>query len=294
MGTLPPPMTRAKAIPTPRRVEERFTHPRLAGVYLHAVGWGDPTPGPPLILLHGAGANVSWWDHLALPLARRHHVVALDFRGHGDSDYPGERMPGAFADDLAGLLAHLGDPPAVLIGHSLGAHVALEHAAAGAGARAVVLIEPSRGAKPSQRRAARLALTLRRSYVSRERAIERFRFLPAASHAAESLRRSIAERSIGVEPDGRFAFKFDARWFTGSGSGQPDLSAVRAPVLLLRGAASPLLTETGALELAAELPDCRLVTIPEAGHHAHLDQPDAVLGAIEAFLSELGLPAQQH
>lgn len=281
-------METAEGIPAMPASEERFTHPRLGGVWLHAVHWGVPRPGPPLILLHGAGANVAWWDHLAHPLASRRHVVALDFRGHGDSDYPEERRPGAFVEDLEGLLAHLDTGQAVLIGHSLGAHVALEHAAE-AGARALVLIEPSRGAAPGPRRAARLALSLRRTYRSRERAVERFRFLPTAAHAAESLRRSIAERSVGVEADGRFGFKFDARWFSVPGRRRPDPAAVGAPVLLVRGAASTLLTAAGAEALAAELPHCHLETIPDAGHHVHIDQPEAVLAAVERFLAGVGV-----
>lgn len=282
-------METAATRPTAPVSEERFTHPSLGGVWLHAVHWGASTAGPPLVLLHGAGANVAWWDHLAHLLAAGRHVVALDFRGHGDSDYPEERRPGAFVDDLEALLAHLDVQEAVLMGHSLGAHVALEHAAAAPGVRALVLIEPSRGAAPGARRAARLALSLRRSYRSRERAVERFRFLPTAAHAAEPLRRAIAERSVGVEADGRFGFKFDARWFAVPGRARPDPAAVRAPVLLVRGAGSTLLTRAGAEALASELPDCRLETIPDAGHHVHLDQPEAVLTVVQQFLEEVGV-----
>ena len=80
------------------------------------------------MLLHGGGANAHWWDHLAPELARSFHVVALDFRGHGDSDYPDPER-GAFNWDLRALLDHLAAPDAVLVGHSMGAAIALEHAA---------------------------------------------------------------------------------------------------------------------------------------------------------------------
>ncbi len=90
---------------------ERFTTPALNGIALNTLHRGDPSHTP-VVLLHGGGANAHWWDALAPALAERFHVVALDFRGHGDSDHPDAREPGAFQHDLSALLAHLGDPRA--------------------------------------------------------------------------------------------------------------------------------------------------------------------------------------
>ena len=53
------------------------------------------------MLLHGGGANAHWWDHIAPTFADQFHVVALDFRGHGDSERPEELIPGAFNEDPA-------------------------------------------------------------------------------------------------------------------------------------------------------------------------------------------------
>ena len=86
---------------------ERFTTPSLGGVFLHALHRGDASRRP-LVLLHGGGANAHWWDHLAPAFAERFHVVALDFRGHGDSDHPAALEIGGFARDLEALLQHLG------------------------------------------------------------------------------------------------------------------------------------------------------------------------------------------
>jgi pimeloyl-ACP methyl ester carboxylesterase len=267
---------------------ERFTRPALDGVFLHALHHGDPAR-PKLVLLHGGGANAHWWDHLAPALAERLHVVALDFRGHGDSDRP-EPQPGAFARDLAALLEHLGALDAALLGHSMGAHVALEHAARHGGARrprALVLVDPSRGAPVRTRRAMRLALAVRRSYRTREDAIARYRFLPPAPGAPEALRRHIAERSLCEEPDGRFAFNFDPRWFGLPPARIPDLSHVASPVLVVRGGESTLLTAEGAAELARELPHARTVEVAGAGHNVHLERPEAFLAAVLDFLAEV-------
>jgi pimeloyl-ACP methyl ester carboxylesterase len=263
---------------------ERFTGQNLDGVHLHGVHHGS-TRRAKLVLLHGAGANAHWWDHLASGLAEHFHVVALDFRGHGNSDFPEQLRAGAFSDDLDALLQHLSAPEAILVGHSLGAHVALEHAARSAKTPALILLDLTRGASRSRERATRLALTLNQSYPSREEAIRRFRFLPRAAQADEEMRRRIAAHSVRREADGRFGFKFDARWFGVPPRGRPDLGEIRCPTLLLRGEKSALLTCEGALEIVSAIPDARLVEISGAGHHVHIDQPAMVLREMLEFLS---------
>jgi pimeloyl-ACP methyl ester carboxylesterase len=267
---------------------ERFTSSALEGVTLHAIHHGDPAR-PKLVLLHGGGANAHWWDDVAPVLARDYHVVALDFRGHGDSDQP-EPRPGAFQRDLAALLEHVGAPDAALLGHSMGGHVALEHAARHGGARrprAVVAVDVARGAGGRTRRMMRLALAARRSYRSREDAIARFRFLPPAPGAPEELRRRIAEASVREEPDGRFAFKFDPRWFALPPGQGPVLEHVSTPTLIVRGAESPILSREGALELVGQIPGARLIEIAGAEHNVHLEQPERFLEAVVEFLAEV-------
>jgi pimeloyl-ACP methyl ester carboxylesterase len=267
---------------------ERFTSPALEGVALHAIHHGDPAR-PKLVLLHGGGANAHWWDDVAPALARDYHVVALDFRGHGDSDQP-EPRPGAFQRDLVALLEHIGAPDAALLGHSMGGHIALEHAARHGGARrprAVVVVDVARGAGGRTRRMMRLALAARRSYRSREDAIARFRFLPPAPGAPEELRQRIAAASVREEADGRFAFKFDPRWFALPPGQAPVLEHVSTPTLIVRGAESPILSREGALELVGQIRGARLVEIAGAEHNVHLEQPARFLEAVVAFLAEV-------
>ncbi len=276
---------------------ERFTTDALGGVDLHTLRWGDPTR-PPLVLLHGGGANAWWWGHLAPHWAARFHVVALDFRGHGDSDYPEERRVGAFSDDLDALLEHLGRRPALLMGHSMGAHIALDRVArrgeacGDGGSDALVLVDLAWRAPSDSRRAARRALSMRMTYTDRDRALARFRFLPAAAHASERLRRSVAERSVTEEPSGRWGFKFDPRWFSLPYRKLPPLSGVRVPTLLVRGAESGLLSPESARGLVEELPDARLKEVGGAGHHVLMDQPEALREEVDAFLRATGVPAR--
>lgn len=280
----------------PRQPTSRFFETRDA-VRLHVLDWRDEdepaASTPPLVFLHGGGANAHWWDHLASPLAARQAVLALDFRGHGDSSDPTTREVGAFNVDLEGLVDWLGREDVVLVGHSLGAAVALDHASRFPATRGLVLVDLARGGNPEVGRRARLALSLRRTYRSREDAIDRFRFLPETSRASEALRRSIASLSVREEGVGRFGYKFDPGWFGLPSRPPPDPSQIRCPTLLVRGSESALLTAEAATAFVESLTGApaRAVEIADAGHHVLVDQPERLREAIERFLADLPDPA---
>jgi pimeloyl-ACP methyl ester carboxylesterase len=106
------------------------------GVTLHARDWGGT--GRPVVLLHGLASNARIWDGVAPRLAGAGlRVVALDLRGHGDSDQPGDGYDFATVGrDLEAALAALGLARPVVAGHSWGAGVGLAYAAARPGALA--------------------------------------------------------------------------------------------------------------------------------------------------------------
>jgi pimeloyl-ACP methyl ester carboxylesterase len=89
---------------------------------------------------------------------------------------------------------------------------------------------------------------------------------------------------VRQESDGRFGFKFDPRWFSQRLGSPPTLSNIRCRCLILRGEESPLLSREGAEEIASEISHSKLIEIPNSGHNAHLEQPDAVIQAIRQHL----------
>jgi pimeloyl-ACP methyl ester carboxylesterase len=99
------------------------------GLTLQARDWGGG--GQPVLLLHGLASNARIWDGVASRLAGAGlRAVALDLRGHGESDQPGSGYDFATqVRDLDAALAALGLERPVLVGHSWGANVALQHAA---------------------------------------------------------------------------------------------------------------------------------------------------------------------
>lgn len=171
------------------------------------------------------------------------------------------------------------------MGHSMGARVAMVHAGRVQETRRLVLVDPARSADPKTSRRARLALSLRRTYLSREEAVARFQVIPASNHMTPTLRKRIASHSVVQDSDGRWGFKFDPAWFAIAVTPPPDLAAIRCPTLVLRGEESPLLSVDGAQQLCAAIPEARWTEIPGAGHHIHLDQPEPFLAALRVFLN---------
>jgi pimeloyl-ACP methyl ester carboxylesterase len=102
-------------------------------------------PGRAVVLLHGLASNLTRWSEFVehTTLADRWDVLRVDLRGHGDSPTTGAIGHALWCDDLAAMLDAEGHPRAVLVGHSLGAQVALHfavrHAARTAG---LALIDP--------------------------------------------------------------------------------------------------------------------------------------------------------
>ena len=105
----------------------------IAGLRLQYQAWGPEEPSAGVVLVHGLGSSSHIWDFTA-PLMAQHglRIVALDQRGHGESDQPdsGYDFPSVVAD-LAGFVDAVGlTEPSVLVGHSWGASVVLHYAAA--------------------------------------------------------------------------------------------------------------------------------------------------------------------
>ena len=102
---------------------------RYGGLRMHVRNWGGD--GLPVVLLHGLASTCRIWDFVAPTLARDFSVIAVDQRGHGDSGKPEQGYDFAgVSGDVAALLAGRGIERPVVVGHSWGADVALELAAA--------------------------------------------------------------------------------------------------------------------------------------------------------------------
>ena len=256
------------------------------GLRLHYRTWGSPA-GFPFLMLHGLTSHARSWDHVAPAFADRYFVVALDQRGHGDSEHP---SPPAYAtddyvNDLAALVDALGLRRFVLMGLSMGAHNSLAFAATYPERveRLIAIDIP-----PALRRGADgpppAAQPPPHVFASREAAWEHGRTTNQIADPA--LLRERWMNNLREIPDDRFELKYDAaaprEWRPADLWDR--LPALTMPVLVMRGGQSTILPADVAERMTATMPDAHLVTVEESGHPVPLDRPRELIAAVEDFL----------
>ncbi len=266
---------------------------------VHYLEWG-PSGAPAIVCLHGGGQTAYMWEELGAAFGVDHHVLAPDLPWHGDSDPIEDMSRQALAATLPPLFEAFGIDRAVLVGASLGGLVSMTLTAARPELVAgIVLVD--------------IAHRLEDAGVERivefMRAHESFADLDeAAAAVAEYLPRRRAvrperlTRNLRRRPDGRWEWKhgYTKRLRSGAEIGEgggwrelvagldEDIRGFTCPVLVLRGAASDVLSSEGAEEIAALIPDARLATIAAAGHHAAGDNPETTVGLVATFLTDIG------
>jgi len=268
---------------------------RVNGLALNALEWGEPGR-PALCFLHGGSAHSHWFDLVIPTFAHRFHVLSLDQRGHGVSDWAPTPAYATedFTGDLLGVMDVIGWPRMTVIGHSMGGHNAMAFAAWHPDRVERLVVIDSRPSIPADR----LQTMHRRGdrgpmrHETLEAALRSFRLLPRETVAEPRLLEHLARQGI-TERDGRFLYRFDP---AANGGRRPTdgwalLERIGAPTLLVRGQHSPILPAEMAGEMLARLPCARLVEIQGTYHHLVLDDPLAFARVLDAFLAETAPPA---
>ena len=108
---------------------DRFV--RVGNLNLHYLEWGQ-AGAPPVIMVHGLSGNAHAFDNLAPHFLPMYHVIAVDVRGRGDSDWAGDAdySNDAYVADLEGLRQALGFERISLVGTSLGGRISMTYAGA--------------------------------------------------------------------------------------------------------------------------------------------------------------------
>lgn len=262
------------------------------GLQLHALEW--PGSRPPLLLLHGGSAHAHWFDAVVPLLEGRFHLVSLDQRGHGESQWP---TPPAyrtedFVADILAVADALGWERFSLVGHSMGGHNALAFAAGHPERLSALVLADSRPTIPADR----LRLLQQRGWrplrrhPTREAGQAAFRLLPRETTAAPALLAHLAAAGL-AERDGGWVFRFDP---AASAHRQPVdgwglLGQVRTPTLVVRAARSGVLPAEMAEKMRTGITAAELVEIPGAYHHVTLDAPGPFAQALLRFLALQGL-----
>lgn len=307
----------SRGLNPPAIVQPADHYVSLNGIRMHYLDWGNPHL-PHVVLLHGRSLTAHTWDMAALLLRDRYHLIALDLRGYGDSDWSPEPTDGAvhkrlMTEDTIAFLDYLSLPRFTLVGMSNGGVVAM-YAAPTLADRldAFVLVDVAPELRTRDERESgeddgtRAALppgatrTRGRSVLSFES------FDHAINHVArredgdsKDYLRYILFHSLRQLPDGTWTWKEDRR-------PRPRLSGdelraaakreietlwqavrgLRVPTMLVRGESSKMLSEADAQRTIAAIADVRYVVVPNAGHSVQTNNPSAFAAALDTFLSE--------
>jgi len=283
------------------------------GLRFHFLEWGDPS-APALLLLHGGNQTAHSWDLVSLALSDQYHVIAIDQRGHGDTEWPRDGDAGrhAKASDALAMLEALGIEHPIVCGHSMGGIVTMtllsEHPDL---ARKCVLVDVAPEIAPAGARMIGEFV----SSVHEVRSLDEFVERVAAYDTfrpPEHIRRTV-RYNLMQAADGKFVSKHDHRTRLGTTSehtgttatataqeaAQPsgpvvrhdrtsyeEVARITCPTLLLRGAQSNVLQPEAAQRFVATLMQGRLVEVPRCGHNVHSQNTPGFLAAVEPFLRE--------
>ncbi len=263
------------------------------GCRLAADEWGGPD-GPLIILQHGGGQTRHAWKGAGETLGNAgYHAIALDARGHGDSDWAADGVYGqdAMVADLCKVLEQLGNRRPVLIGASMGGGVSL--VACGedrVDATALVLVDIGHKIEREGTQKIQAFMSQRpEGFDSLEQVADAIASYQPHRKRPEDL--SGLAKNVRLGADGRYHWHWDPRFRAGHrdfGRREERLTAcakaIRLPTLLVRGGLSDVLSEAGAQAFLELCPHSEYVNVTDAGHMVAGDRNDVFAGAVIEFL----------
>lgn len=257
---------------------------------LHYLAWRAGA-GPPVLLLHGSTQHARVWDRVAQRL-NGYSAMALDLRGHGQSEWSGSYDPEDYLRDVDRAIDRLADGAegerVALVGHSMGSLIAMRYAAERPQrVWAAVFIDidarvpehqvetlHAAGARPAQ------------AYETREQARERV--AKRNPGAPDTVIERLVSAGFLQSDDGRCIESYDrrtlaefARW-----DNRKLLPRITCPVLVVRGGATIVHGEGAAREMVDALPDARFHELPGADHMLHVSHAEELASLLSAFLDE--------
>ncbi len=276
---------------------------------LNYLDWGRPQGGedkPTLVLVHGGRDHARNWDWTAEALRDDYHVIAMDHRGHGDSEWvsDGNYNSNDMVYDLAQLIHQLGVGPVRIVSHSMGGNVALRYTGMFPDmVTKLVAIEglgPSPEWKAKQREVPypeRMAEWITKKRKAAGRTPRKYESIEAAfarmieenSYLTEDQARHLTIHGVNRNEDGTYSWKFDPHlnvW------GVEDVAdefmeavwgAITCPTLLLYGADS-WASNPEKDGRAAHFNTAQVIEFEKAGHWLHHDQFDKFIRTLRDFL----------
>lgn len=273
-----------EAVMTDGKWESAFAEAN--GVRIHY--WRTGGEKPVIVMSHGITDSGLDWSSLAKALEADYDVIMYDARGHGLSDKPetGYSIENHVAD-LKGLVDALGIASPILMGHSMGGAIVARTAAMYPGLpKAVILEDPvhmeQRPEMDAERKAeieaSRREAIVKRQTMTREQIIEQGRTEAHPGWREEDYG-PWADSKLQVSPN-------IAPTYTSMPSLRDSFPKITAPTLILKADADGA-TRAKNAEVAALLPDGKIVHIDGAGHNIRRDKPEETLAEVRTFLNSI-------
>jgi pimeloyl-ACP methyl ester carboxylesterase len=270
---------------------------KVGDLKLHYQEWGSPG-NPAVLMLHGFGVSGHMFDEFAERVQDRYRLIALDQRGHGDSDWSeaGDYSREAFVADVEGFRQALGLDHFVLVGHSMGGLNAVSYTVTHPG-RVSSLILVDVGPEAAKEGVDNIVrFTRGPDELEFEQFVElahRFNQRRTIENIRERMRHRLKPAG-----DGKWTWKFDSRFRKednglriGSQLSNDETwklyRDVPVPTLLVRGEESDVLTQEVAERCVREMQRARLVLVKGAGHSVPGDSPDDFTAAVTTFLDDV-------
>lgn len=264
-----------------------------ASIKIHELHHGPTRNKPPTcLLLHGLGDSSAIWHPIVSGLQSHCRLLSADLPGHGESGWdPQARY--SVNDHVAAVLTEIRGQnltDLALVGHSLGAQVAL-HIAATHPEYVTHLVLADFGPDRS-RESCEAVLTAVRASIRQYPSVEDYAttLLQQRPMTSLELARYLAQASLRPHPTGGFVPKTDPAVTTIDLQSVSDeslwamLKAVRCPALVMRGSGSAVLRDSIARKMSEELRDGQYHVVPAAGHSVMTDNPHDCTAAISTFL----------
>jgi len=269
--------------------EDKFV--TVNNLKLHYMDWGN-TKQQTMILLHGFIAHARSWDGFAAKMQNKYHVIALDQRGHGDSEWSktGDYTSEDFGDDLAVFIDILEIKKPVIIGHSMGGRNVIIYAGNNPGnVDKLVAIDSRLKSDPINTIAIQLMAQSTLDHLeSMEEGVEALiRFSP---NIPIELAEDLVLHGVRKLPDGSYIPKFDLTMKDQSltkllvSDLWPYLEKITCPTLIMRGVNSPIMPKELAQKMVEALPNGQLAEIEKAGHLVPQENHIGFENAIMRFL----------
>jgi esterase len=253
---------------------------------LHATEAGQ---GDSVVLLHGLFGSARNFGAVQQQLARRCRVIALDLRNHGASPHDGDMRYAAMAADVLQTLDGLAALPATLLGHSMGGKVAMKAALTQPDAVArLIVADIAPVAYPPHHRAiaeAMAALPLSPGMTRAQAGSALSEAVPDAAMRAFLLQ----NLELGAAPAWRIGLtEIIAALPVIEGWQTPADARYGGSTIFMAGAASDYIRAEHRPAIRTLFPNARFVTLKNAGHWLHAENPSGFVAVVEAFLTATG------